>query len=255
MREISRLRKGVHILCAAIAFGAISLAASAADTSKGIALYEADKFEECKEFFEPILKKDSENKDALYYLGRSAFDLNEYKESANYFQTLVGLDDTSSDYHLWVGRAVGLRARNSNMLVQGRLAPKIRDAFKRSAELDGTNLDARMGLLQYYIEAPGFLGGDVEKSKAEAKAIMEQSETRGNEGWGNIYFQLEEMDKAEEHFVKAIELGSEYGPAYANLGDIRRNQGKNEEAKKLYLQALEHDKSNEEAKNGLKKLE
>lgn len=255
MRGISNSRNGIQVLCAAIAFGMVSLAAIAADSSKGVELFEADKFEECQKFFEPILKSDPNNKDALYYLGRSTFDLNEYKDSAKYFETLVELDDSSSDYHLWLGRAVGLRARNSNMLVQGRLAPKIRDAFKRSAELDGTNLDARMGLLQYYVEAPGFLGGDVEKSKLEAAAIMEQSETRGNEGWGNIYFQLEDFDKAEEHFVKAIELGSEYGPAYANLGDIRHKQGKDDEAKKLYLQALEHDKSSEEAKNGLKELE
>jgi tetratricopeptide (TPR) repeat protein len=136
------------------------------------------------------------SEEGLYWLGRVAFERKEHQQSADYFEKLVGINGNSSDYHLWLGRAHGLRARHSNMLVKGRLAPKIRDAFVRSVELDPSNIEARKGLVQYYAEAPGFLGGDTNKALEQAEAVREMNEAEGHVAFGNVYFQAKEYDKA-----------------------------------------------------------
>lgn len=218
------------------------------------ALFEAEKYDEARELGEKRLDANENDEDALYWLGRVAFETGEHKDSAQYFEDLVELNQSSSDYYLWLGRAHGLRARHSNMLVKGRLAPKIRDAFEKSVQLDGSNIDARKGLVQYYAEAPGFLGGDVDKAFEQAAAVMELDETEGHVSYGNVYFQQKEYENARQSFEKAVAGGTEDGPAYASLGDIYRMNGDPAEARKMYNKALEYDKGNVEAKEGLEKL-
>lgn len=217
-------------------------------------LFDAEKYDEARELGEKKLEANENDEDALYWLGRVAFETGQHQDSSEYFEDLVAVNGTSSDYFLWLGRAHGLRARHSNMLVKGRLAPKIRDAFEKSVELDGSNIDARKGLVQYYAEAPGFLGGDINKAFEQAEAVKGLDETEGHVAYGNVYFQQKEYEKARQSFEQAVAGGTEDGPAYASLGDIYRMNGDNAEAKKMYEKALEYDKANVEAKEGLEKL-
>jgi predicted Zn-dependent protease len=60
-----------------------------------------------------------------------------------------------------------------------RLAPGIRDAYARAITLDGTNIDAREGLMQYLLQAPPPLGGDKAKAAEQATAITRVDPYRG----------------------------------------------------------------------------
>lgn len=217
-------------------------------------LFNEDKLEEARAAAQAEVDKDANSENGLYWLGRVAFEKGEHVPSAEYFEKLVSINQTSSDYYLWLGRAHGLRARHSNMLVKGRLAPKIRDAFVKSVELDGSNIDARKGLVQYYAEAPGFLGGDPVKAGEQADAVKALNEVEGNVAWGNVHFQAKAYDKAQEAFEAAVAGGTEDGPAYASLGEIYRMKGETEKAREMYNKAIEYDAANVEAKEGLAKL-
>jgi len=44
--------------------------------------------------------------------------------------------------------------------------------LKKAVELDGSNVAARSDLAEFYMEAPGIMGGGQDKSRAQADALM-----------------------------------------------------------------------------------
>ena len=51
------------------------------------------------------------------------------------------------------------------------LAPRIRAHFERAVELDADYLDARKRLVDFYTQAPGFMGGGLDKARAQVAEI------------------------------------------------------------------------------------
>ena len=70
----------------------------------------------------------------------------------------------------WLGRAYGRRAETSNPFTAPGYASKARQMFEKSVALDPSNKEATGDLLDFYLEAPGFMGGGYEKAEALVKA-------------------------------------------------------------------------------------
>jgi cytochrome c-type biogenesis protein CcmH/NrfG len=92
------------------------------------------------------------------------------KASAN-FQKAVALEPNNAEYVLWLGRAWGRRAETASPFVAPANAAKARDCFEKALALDPNNRDALGDLFDYYLDAPGFLGGGSDKAEALARRI------------------------------------------------------------------------------------
>lgn len=79
----------------------------------------------------------------------------------------------------WLGRAYAQQAIRASLLGKPRWAGKTRDAYEKSVALDPTNLDARFDLMQYYLAAPGFLGGGRDKADAQAAEMRQRDPVMG----------------------------------------------------------------------------
>jgi tetratricopeptide (TPR) repeat protein len=75
-------------------------------------------------------------------------------------------DPASSENHLWLGRAYGMKASHANPLKAFTLARKVRDEFERSVQLDPQAPRAASDLGEYYISAPSIVGGGADKAQA-----------------------------------------------------------------------------------------
>jgi cytochrome c-type biogenesis protein CcmH/NrfG len=84
-------------------------------------------------------------------------------------QKAVALNPQSSEYHLWLGRVYGGKAEHASFFSAASLAKKVRDEFETAVRLDPNNKEARADLADFYVEAPGMVGGG--KDKAEKQAI------------------------------------------------------------------------------------
>jgi tetratricopeptide (TPR) repeat protein len=72
-----------------------------------------------------------------------------------------------------LGRVYGQQAMSASVFKMPGLASKTKEQFQKAVELDPTLYEARVGLTQFYLMAPGFAGGSVPKAKelaAEAQA-------------------------------------------------------------------------------------
>jgi len=118
----------------------------------------------------------------------------------------AGLDPRNGSFQLWLGRAYGEKAEHSSWFTAIALAKKTRIAFEKAVQLDPQNVEAHSDLSEYYIEAPGFLGGGVDKAIAQA-AIVEKLEPATAQ-WirARIAEHQNRNNDAEAAYKKALEL-------------------------------------------------
>lgn len=175
-------------------------------------LFESKKYTEAKTILAKIGEGQKDYAAARYYLGRIAFDQNALDDAEDYMEEAIEANDKVADYHYWLGSILGTVARDANVLRQGMLAPKIRDSFEKTVALDPKNMDAHWGLISFYTEAPGFMGGSYEKALTEAAAIKKLNEADGHRAYGLIYTKQEKYADAEKEYLLAYKAN----PAYTN---------------------------------------
>jgi tetratricopeptide (TPR) repeat protein len=149
--------------------------------------FETGKYAEAKKILEPI---DDDSKDygaAQYYLGRISFEEKNYDDAADYFDEATEASPKVAEYYVWLGDTYGTIAQDANVVKQGILAPKMRSAWESAIVLDPKNLNARESLVQYYCEAPGFMGGSFEKAHGMADQLIALSPAVGHREKGSVY--------------------------------------------------------------------
>lgn len=220
----------------AFAFLLISLCAvGQTKIEQAKALFEQSKYDQVKKILAPIGEKDSDYAAAQYYLGRVAFEEKKYDDAQDFFEEAVDADDKVADYHSWLGNTYGTIAQNSNMIKKGMLAPKMKNAWERAIALDPKNIDARTSLIQYYTQAPGFMGGSIEKAKEVANQIIKLKPAEGHRQMGNIYMSEKNSAEAEKEFLAMVKADPMY---VSGLANFYTGQKQYEKAFGLFEEAL-----------------
>src|SRR5688572_17332914 len=200
----------------------------------GLRLFESGKLREAKLVFEPAFKANTRDAAAAFYLGRIAMEERKNERAADYFEAATKLDPKSSTYFLWLGRAVGREAQEASVLRQPGLAKKARGAWERAIVLDPDNLDARSDLIQYYVQAPGFLGGSTAKALEQAEEIRKRNALRGYLELGALYEREKKLPDAEKAYIAASKEKSEQHVGEYRLGLFYQNTGAYDKAFELF---------------------
>jgi tetratricopeptide (TPR) repeat protein len=154
------------------------------------------------------------------------------------------LNPNSGEYQLWLGRAYGEKADHSSWLTAISLAKKSRAAFERAVQLSPTSIDAREDLSEYYIEAPGFLGGGMDKAAAQANASEKLDPATAL--W--IRARIAEHDKrnkeAEQDYKRAIQVGNNPARRMFDLASFYRRVNRIDDVERTVTQASRLDSGN-----------
>jgi tetratricopeptide (TPR) repeat protein len=94
-------------------------------------------------------------------------------------ESAVAALQQDSQAWFWLGRAYARQAMQAGLLSKPKWAGKTRDAYEKSDALDEDNLDARYDLMQYYLAAPAFLGGDRAQAEAQARQMARRDPVMG----------------------------------------------------------------------------
>ena len=114
------------------------------------------------------LSQDASDDSAHYFAGMIPIvsgDKDHLDEAAEHLRTCVRLKPACSDYHLWLGRALGMKAQNAGIFAAIGYVGEIKGSFIKAVELDPRNYDARYDLVQFYLQAPGIAGGSVSRAR------------------------------------------------------------------------------------------
>src|SRR5262249_24461817 len=91
--------------------------------------------------------------------------------------------------------------------------------------LDPDNLDARSDLIQYYVQAPGLLGGSKQKAFEQAEEIRRRNALRGYLELGALYERDKRFAEARQAYRNAAkEKSGRHGGEY-RLGVFYQNTG------------------------------
>ena len=158
-------------------------------------------------------------------LCRIYFQLEHWDTAMHMAEKSVALEPRNSLYHQWLGRAAGRKAEVSNPFTAFGLARKVKAEFERSVALDGDNLSARSDLAEYYLEAPGFLGGDRNKARQQAEAVAPHDPALAT----YIHARVDEKQgngRAEEQYQKAITISGDSARYWIELAYYYRRAGR-----------------------------
>ena len=104
------------------------------------------------------------------------------------FEKAVKAEPDVAVYHFWFGRATGEQIARANPIRQPGLARRVKGEFEKAAALDPTYIAPHEGLLRYYLAAPSFLGGGVDRAREEAAKITAINAYRGGLAHANVAF-------------------------------------------------------------------
>lgn len=170
-------------------------------------------------------------------MGKNLFMMGEFKRAGESFETALTSDPGNSMHALWLGKSLGRRAESANPLLAPSLASKARRWFERAVELNPRNLEAMSDLLEYYLEAPGFLGGGMDKARALAARIKEVDPAEGANAEARVALKRKEFPAAEEHLRRAIALAPQQVARILDLASFLAKQGRFDESEETYRQA------------------
>ncbi len=205
-------------------------------TDQAKKLFEERKYEESKKLLSPIDEDDRDYAAAQYYLGRIAFAKKEYDDAADYFEEATEANDKEAEYFTWLGDTYGTIARDANVISQGMLAPKMKSAWEKAIALDSKNLGSRLSLIQYYLQAPGIMGGSVDKAKEVARQVAKIKPAEGHRQLGNIYMKEKNTTEAEKEFILMVKADPTYVGGLANFYTSQKQYDK---AFQLFEEAIQ----------------
>ncbi len=112
-----------------------------------------------------ILKQQSQAPAVLFLTGKCWYYAGDFKKAVESFERAAASDPRNAAYQNWLGKAWGRRAENANVFQAPGFASRAREAFEKAVALDSTHLESLNDLFQYYLEAPGLLGGGLDKAR------------------------------------------------------------------------------------------
>ena len=175
---------------------------------------------------------------AWHLTGEALFHKDGFKHAADAFERAVMLDAGNSRYVHALGRAYGRQAESANPLMAPRYAVKTRQAFEKAVALDSSNIEALNDLLEYYLDAPGFLGGGLSRAEELLPRISKLDAAEGHFARAQIALKRKDLVAAEREFRAAMNVSPSQTGRILDLAKFLDKQGRPAEADPLYTEAL-----------------
>src|SRR4030081_1926242 len=199
---------------------ALSLPArAAADSPGGSAkdLLAAGRVDDAIQTLKQQIRHSPTDGEANNLLCRAYFMLEEWDRGISACERAVNLAPQNSLYHLWLGRIYGEKADRAGFMSAAGLAKKVRTEFERAVELDPKSWPARTDLAEFYLEAPGIVGGGKDKAVAQAELLAPLNPAMAHRVKGRIAEKNKDNSAAEKEHRAAIDASKGGARALLNL--------------------------------------
>jgi len=202
--KLCAVRLAALLLVTAICSGIPLLAArrAAMNSEELRKLFEAGEYREVETASQAAVQAAPQDPGLHYWLARSSFELGSYDTAVRAAEDACRLDPQSSEFQMWLGRAYGRKAEIESSFF---LARKTRRALETAVKLDGTNIAARRNLVEYYTDAPWFLGGSKEKARQQVEAIAQLDPLEGILALADFYNNTEQPLEARKQYDLLLE--------------------------------------------------
>ena len=216
----------------------ISISADCETTfEKAVRLFNDGKVAQSKPLFLDAVKEDPRNAEALYYLGMLAID-SDYDGAIDYLKNAVDLNGGVAKYHFKLGDAYGVKAQRGGLFGKIGAASNCKEQYINAICLDAKLTEARLHLIEFYLQAPGIVGGSVKKAMAHADTIKSYDAYEGYLAEARIHDYQKEKAQQEECYRKAMTTDPKRPDAYRALWLIAMADNDGTKADEIFKNAL-----------------
>lgn len=180
-------------------------------------LLQQGRVEEASEMLHQVLSVQPRDALAHQLLCRVYYAQDIAEDAVHECELAAAIAPADSGNHLWLGRAFGLKASNASPFAALGVAKKVHAAFEQAVALDPFNVAAMSDLGEYYVAAPGIIGGGLDKAEALAATMRDRYPSQAHRLLGLIAEKRKNQDAAEAEFEEAVSAGKT-PEAYIDLG-------------------------------------
>jgi tetratricopeptide (TPR) repeat protein len=196
------------------------------------------KYDEARAEVDALLKRNSADDAALHCMGMVYIGMGNSSDAIAWFEKAVKANDKSSAHHLWLGNALGEQASHTNKLKLPFLARRVKGEFDTAVQLDPKSWEARHGLIQFYSQAPGVMGGSMDKAKEQAREIGKFDGMRGHLEMAALLERDKDVVGVERELEAAVTAAPDSAAPYNTLGAFYRRQKRYADAVSAYEKLL-----------------
>jgi Flp pilus assembly protein TadD len=210
------------------------LAASPPEWDRAHQLYQRTEYHQSLSLLLPLAQKDPET---LKLIGQNYFMLGEYKRATESFEKALALEPNRAELLHWLGRSYGRRAETASVFTAPGYASKARQLFEKAVALDPHNGEAVNDLFDFYLQAPGILGGGLHKAETLAQHIARIDPAEGHYAQAQLNDKRKEYDAAEQQLRRAAELAPRQVGRVLDLAKYLAKRGRIKESEAMFDQA------------------
>ena len=228
-------RSLLPILLATAALTPLTAASAPAEVERAKILYQRTDYQGVVDLLGRAPDKTAET---WYLLGQARFMMGDNKRAAEMFEKSIALEPRNSNYMHWLGRAYGRQAESASIFSAPGLAVKTRQAFEKSVALDPSNKEALNDLFEFYMDAPGFLGGGLNRAEQLITQIARSDEAEGYYARAQLADKRKDFNSAEQQLRRAMELAPRQVGRILDLAKFLARLGRVSESDQVFAQAL-----------------
>jgi tetratricopeptide (TPR) repeat protein len=184
------------------------------------ALVDSGHYKQARKILEPRVAASPQDADAAALLARVRLEFNEFDGALALAEIAVRLEPNVGEYHAILAEAVGRVAQHASLFKQLGMAKRFRQEAETAIRLDAKNIDAREGLLEYYLNAPSIVGGDRKKADAIAEEIGRVDAAAGFLARGTIIVETKSAGDLESLFKQAVAAATTPGMKYRATSEL-----------------------------------
>lgn len=188
------------------------------------------------------IKNSPQDADAYHAMARAYFQLQNWDKALEASERAIAFSPQNSDYHMWLGRVYGEKADHASFLTAMGWAKKARREFEQAVKLDPSNVPAHSDLAEFYIDAPGFIGGGTDKARKEADFIERRDPGLAHYLRAAIANKEGDHGRVEQEMRAAIQTGQDKARFWLNLASFYRHWKRYDDMEKAINSAMAADR-------------
>jgi tetratricopeptide (TPR) repeat protein len=171
------------------------------------ALIDGNHFKRAQAQLAAILKQNPNDAQANYQMSKVSIAFGRVDDAIHQTEIALAANNSRADYHAQYVEALGakLNDEHTGFLSRLSLARRFQAEAETTLKMDPRNIDVNTDLMQFYLEAPGMAGGDMERAAALADKLVKLDPAHGYILKAQFAEHEHQLDEAKQFYLQAAD--------------------------------------------------